>query len=186
MARTAGRSAEETKRMILASAARLIGKHGVAVSVAEIAEHARVSKGGLLYHFPSKEDLLQGLAADLMDQFRRDVEAAAAAEPEGTPGRIVRAYIRANFIHASDLSGLRDQIALAAHLMFEPGMQRAMEEDAERWRAVLYSDGVDPAAVRMIIAAADGSNSAPLWGAILDQSERRRLEADLIALTVRS
>ena len=65
-------------------------------------------------------------------------------------------------------------------------MQRAMEEDAERWRAVLYSDGVDPGTVRMIIAAADGSNSAPLWGAILDESERRRLEADLIALTARS
>ena len=67
MARTAGRSADETRRMILDAAARLIGRYGTAVPVAQIADAAQVSKGGLLYHFPSKEDLLTGLAAELME-----------------------------------------------------------------------------------------------------------------------
>lgn len=35
----------------------------------------------------------------------------------------------------------------------------------------------------MIIAATDGSNSAPLWGAVLNDTDRTTLEADLIALT---
>ncbi len=185
MARTAGRSADETRRMILDAAARLIGRYGTAVPVAQIADAAQVSKGGLLYHFPSKEDLLTGLAAELMERFRRDVELVAAEEAEGTPGRLARAYIRVNFVHASDFSGLRDQIALAAHLMFEPAMQRITQEDAERWRQDLHADGLDPAIVRMIIAASDGSTSAPLWGAVLSEADRRALESDLIALTHR-
>ena len=50
MARTAGRSADETRQLILTSAARLIGRHGTTVPVTDIAEAAGVSKGGLLYH----------------------------------------------------------------------------------------------------------------------------------------
>lgn len=37
----------------------------------------------------------------------------------------------------------------------------------------------------MVIAATDGSNSAPLWGAVLTDTDRNALEADLIALTQR-
>src|SRR5690349_13603621 len=97
MARTAGRSAAETRRLILDAAARLISRHGTAVPVSDIAEAAGVSKGGLLYHFPNKEELLSGLANHLMGQFRHDVEQVAAEEEEGTPGRLTRAYIRVSF-----------------------------------------------------------------------------------------
>ena len=37
----------------------------------------------------------------------------------------------------------------------------------------------------VVIAATDGSNSAPLWGAVLTEPDRTALEADLIALTQR-
>ncbi|MEU7993774.1 TetR family transcriptional regulator [Micromonospora sp. NPDC049060] len=185
MARTAGRSAAETRRLILDAAARLISRHGTAVPVSDIAEAAGVSKGGLLYHFPNKEELLGGLANHLMGQFRHDVEQVAAEEEEGTPGRLTRAYIRASFAHAGDLTGLRDHIALAAHLMFEPGLEALAQQDAQQWREALLDDGLEPTIVRMVIAAADGSNSAPLWGAILDDADRDQLEADLIALTYR-
>ena len=77
MARTAGRSADETRQLILTSAARLIGRHGTTVPVTDIAEAAGVSKGGLLYHFPNKETLLNGVATNLMTQFRSHVEQAA-------------------------------------------------------------------------------------------------------------
>ena len=80
MARTAGRSADETRQLILTSAARLIGRHGTTVPVTDIAEAAGVSKGGLLYHFPNKETLLNGVATNLMTQFRSHVEQAATAE----------------------------------------------------------------------------------------------------------
>lgn len=185
MARTAGRSADETKDLILTSAARLIGRHGTTVPVTDIAEAAGVSKGGLLYHFPNKETLLNGVATNLMTQFRSHVEQAATAEPEGVPGRLTRAYIRVSFAHAGDPNGLRDYIALAAHLMFEPALEELAQADAAQWRSALFEDGLDPAVTRMVIAATDGSNSAPLWGAVLTEPDRIALEADLIALTQR-
>ncbi len=161
MARTAGRSADETRQLILTSAARLIGRHGTTVPVTDIAEAAGVSKGGLLYHFPNKETLLNGVATNLMTQFRSHVEQAATAEPEGVPGRLTRAYIRVSFAHAGDPNGLRDYIALAAHLMFEPALEELAQADAAQWRSALFEDGLDPAITRTA------------------------LEADLIALTQR-
>lgn len=157
MARTAGRSADETRQLILTSAARLIGRHGTTVPVTDIAEAAGVSKGGLLYHFPNKETLLNGVATNLMTQFRSHVEQAATAEPEGVPGRLTRAYIRVSFAHAGDPNGLRDYIALAAHLMFEPALEELAQADAAQWRSALFEDGLDPAITRMVIAATDGS-----------------------------
>ncbi len=183
MARTAGRSADETRRMILDAAAQLIGRRGTTVPVTEVAEAAGVSKGGLLYHFPNKEALLTGLATDLMTRFREEIEQAAAAEPEGTPGRLARAYIRVGFIHARDPQGLRDYIALAAHLMFEPEMEALAQRDAAQWRTALSEDGLDPSVIRLIIAATDGANSAPLWGAVLDDTDRTALEEHLLDLT---
>ena len=144
MARTAGRSADETRQLILTSAARLIGRHGTTVPVTDIAEAAGVSKGGLLYHFPNKETLLNGVATNLMTQFRSHVEQAATAEPEGVPGRLTRAYIRVSFAHAGDPSGLRDYIALAAHLMFEPALEELAQADAAQWRSALFEDGPTP------------------------------------------
>ncbi|WP_238418998.1 TetR/AcrR family transcriptional regulator [Gordonia sp. 'Campus'] len=182
MARTTGRSPADTRRLILDAGARLIARRGTAVSVADIAAAAGVSKGGLLYHFPSKDDLLVDLSADLMARFRADVERAADEEEQG-PGRLTRAYIRASFADAKDSESLRDQIALAARLMYESGAEHVAQEDADRWRAALHDDGLDPAITRLIIAAADGSNTAPLWGAVLDDADRAALEADLLALT---
>lgn len=183
MARTAGRTAEATKQQVLDAAALLVSRHGTAASMTDIAATAGVSKGGLLYHYPSKQALLAGVATEVMDKFRRDVEQAASHELPGTPGRLTRAYIRVSFTHASDLPGLRDDIALAAHLMFEPGLEDIARADAAKWRQDLSQDGLDPAATRMIIAATDGANSAPLWGAVLSDADRDALESDLLDLT---
>lgn len=183
MARTAGRNAEDTRRQILDAAGNLFGVHGTGVSLADVARAAGVSKGGLLYHFPSKDELLAGLAHHLMAQFRADVEQAAQSEPEGTPGRLTRAYIRVCFAEASDVTNLQDYLALAVNLMVEPGLIELSRADAARWREDLFADGVDARAVRMIIAATDGSYASPLWGAVLSDEDRSALEADLLALT---
>ena len=82
MARTAGRSADETRQLILTSAARLIGRHGTTVPVTDIAEAAGVSKGGLLYHFASKEALETALLERMEQLAREDV---AEAFLEGVP-----------------------------------------------------------------------------------------------------
>ncbi|MDO4255115.1 MAG: TetR family transcriptional regulator [Kocuria sp.] len=183
MGRQAGRTAEQTKQEILQAASRVIARRGSNVAVSDICQVAGVSKGGLLYHFPNKEKLLAGVAAYSVEQFRGEVERYAAAEAEGTPGRLCRAYVRASFAVIRDSDGLRDSIALAAQLMYEPGLAGLVQQDADSWREVLMGDGLEPAVVRMIIAAADGSNIAPLWGAVLNEADVAALETELLEMT---
>ncbi|WP_218682724.1 TetR/AcrR family transcriptional regulator, partial [Microbacterium sp. BF1] len=56
------------------------GRHGTTVPVTDIAEAAGVSKGGLLYHFPNKETLLNGVATNLM--YERRSETGVVGEGE--------------------------------------------------------------------------------------------------------
>jgi AcrR family transcriptional regulator len=47
------------------------------VTLEAVAAEAGVSKGGLLYHFPTKDALLEALVQDWLDRFEADVEAEA-------------------------------------------------------------------------------------------------------------
>lgn len=185
MGRTAGRTAEDTRRTILDSAARVIGEKGTAVPVTAIAEEAGVSKGGLLYHFPSKEQLLIDVAMHLMRQFRDLVETFTATEPEGAKGRLTRGYIRASFSYTKDHTELQRHISLASSLMAEPGLEKIAQEEADRWRLELLNDGLLPATTRLIVSATDGATCAPLWGAVLSNDDQADLERQLIGLTRR-
>ena len=184
MGRTAGRSPEETRQGILDAATALIARRGISVSLTEIARAAGVSKGGLIYHFPSKEVLVHAGALALFERFRSAVEGAAADEPADEPGRLARAYIRVSFADASGSGDdLRELIAVAAQLMADDTVRDLADADGARWRADLAADGLPPAVVRMIVAATDGVSSAPLWGQILQADDRDALERELVAMT---
>ena len=182
MGRTAGRATDDTRRMILDAAMTLVARRGAGVTLADIAKAAGVSKGGLLYHFPTKDDLLQAGATDLFETFRTSVYEAAQAEPEGASGRLTRAYIRVSFADAAGDS-VREVIAVAAQLMSEQPIQEMSDADGRRWRDELKADGLEESTVRLIIAATDGVSSAPLWGTVLDEADRRDLERELLTMT---
>ena len=92
------RDAVRTRALLLAAAGRCIATRGASVSLDVIAREAGVSKGGLLHHFPTREDLLLALMQDLLDQFTaavdRELERERAAlspsepAPAGTLGRV--------------------------------------------------------------------------------------------------
>lgn len=60
----------------------LVDEVGVPATLDAVAAAAQVSKGGLLYHFPSKDALVEGLLARLRAQVDDDVAALRSA-PEG-------------------------------------------------------------------------------------------------------
>lgn len=182
MGRTAGRATDDTRRMILDAAMTLVARRGAGVTLADIAKAAGVSKGGLLYHFPTKDDLLRAGAIDLFETFRTRVYEAAQAEPMGVPGRLNRAYIRVSFADAVG-DGVREVIAVAAQLMTENPIQEMSDADGRRWRDELMADGLKGSSVRLIVAATDGVSSAPLWGTVLDDADRRDLERELLEMT---
>ena len=182
MPRKAGRNPEETRRALLDAAATVIRTRGVSASLDDIARAAGVSKGGLLYHFPAKDALVRTLTQDLLDEFRPAVQ--AAVDPADTaPGRLTRAYVRASLDTSYDEVAVRETIALIAQLISIPEIAELARADAERWERDLHADGLPADVVTLVVAAADGASTAPLWGAGIDVAAARKLEQQLLALT---
>lgn len=191
MGRTTGRTAAETRQQVLHAAAEVVAERGGSAGLEEIASRAQVTKGGLLYHFGSKETLLRAVAQQLLDEFADDVEAALTHEADDgeggspAPGRLTRAYARATLDSAADAERTRRATTLLVHLQTDPAVAAMMQADAERWRERLLADGIDPLVATLAIAAADGICMAPLYGdAPLVEDRGRVLEA-VLALTRR-
>lgn len=94
------------REMILKEAANVIGERGYnGFTIQELAQRCKLTNGGLLYHFGSKEQLLVSL---LQDRDRRDKEAvramvgllppskARAAVPMETVHKLLRAIVERN------------------------------------------------------------------------------------------
>lgn len=182
MGRIEGRSAGDTKRLILDATARTVRRDGLSATLDSVAAEAGVSKGGLLYHYASKAALLQAAATDLFESFRAAVF-AAVDDADTEPGRLTRAYIRVSFDDADDVSTMRDNVALAAHLMSEVDLEALAIADAERWRTDLADDGLPAATVRLVVTASDGASIGPLWGSVLHPGDMDLLREQLLDLT---
>ena len=142
-----------------------------------------MSKGGLIYHFASKDDLIRALADDLLQTFRDAVE--AACDPADTaPGRLARAYVRACLDTGQDERVLRESIALLAQLITIPAVAELARADAERWDRELQADGLPEDVLALVVSAADGASNASLWGGATVAAKLRRLEQQLIQLTL--
>jgi AcrR family transcriptional regulator len=191
MGRTTGRTAAETRQQVVRAAAEVVAERGGSAGLEEIASRAQVTKGGLLYHFGSKESLMHAVAQQLLDDFERDVETALAHEdddegrPAPVPGRLTRAYVRATLAAAADAERTRRSTTLLVHLQTDPAVAAMMQADAERWRERLLADGLDPLVATLAIAAADGICMAPLYGDAPLVDDRDRVLQAVLDLTRR-
>lgn len=183
MGRTSGRTADDTRRLVIDAASSVITQHGLSATLDDIARAAGVSKGGLIYHFGSKDALVEAVCADLIDGFRSAVE--AAVEPTETkPGRLTRGYIRASLDSTIDAGVIRDYIALTAQLLTSPQAAELIRNDSKRWAEELAADGLPPDVLTLVVAAADGASLAPMWGGLAGTQHYDDLRDRLITLTL--
>jgi AcrR family transcriptional regulator len=142
-----------TRMRILDAASTVLlrdGSHALTLEAA--AAEAGVSKGGLLYHFPSKAALLDGL----VERWIAGGDAEMAARADGSPGSWVRAYLE-----VSDLEGVSDarratDARLLAALAAEPERLDSVRRHYDEWQARAQDDGVDPVAATVARLAIDG------------------------------
>lgn len=145
---------------LLDAAEQVLVAHGAtALTLEATAAAAGVSKGGLLYHFPSKDRLLEGLVERAVGR----VDAAlAAAAAEGTPGAFTRAYLDVTIPAepAEAAAGLGDgerlAVALVATAALNPRLLAPLREAYARWQRRLEDDGIDPATATVVRLAVDG------------------------------
>ena len=177
------RDAERTRRALLDAAATALSTHGPSVSLDVVALQAGVSKGGLLHHFRSKDELFAGLAGEWMARFDDAVQ--THLDPaDAEPGRLCRAHIRAAF---DDTVTGDDQLwsdpAVLAALLAVPEVLRRARESGVRWRSELSVDGLHPDRVLLISRVLDGMWMTELLEGRTDLDERHRSRDILLALT---
>jgi AcrR family transcriptional regulator len=85
---------EAVRARLLDCAASLVVEEGLqTLTLEKVATLAGVSKGGLLYHYASKDALIAGLFAQVVEWFESRVDQMMAPDPE-TPARFSLAYLR--------------------------------------------------------------------------------------------
>jgi AcrR family transcriptional regulator len=171
---------------LLDAAEQVVARDGVGnLTLDVVAREAGVSKGGLLYHFPSKAALVTAIVERLAA--RCDGEHQCAMVKDGrTDGAFARAYL---VVRATQPDRHMQHIdtALLAAAGTDPRYLEPIRAQFEKWQARLDHDGVDPVTATIVRLAADGLALGDLLGLAVPTGERRRLLIDrLLAMTMPS
>jgi AcrR family transcriptional regulator len=171
------------REAILRAAERVVFEGGVsAMTLEAVAREASVSKGGLLYHFPSKEALISGMIERLIEGFRGVLGRELAREGGLASGQLARAYARASF--AEDRWYLEVSAGLLAAVAEDPALLDPLRrgfEDGQRW---VERDGIDPSVGTLVRLAADGLFFSEVFGFAPPEGQlRERVLEALLALT---
>jgi AcrR family transcriptional regulator len=105
-------SKQTSRDKILAAAGDLAREIGPGhLSLDAVARRAGVSKGGLLYNFPNKASLMQGLVEDYIDVFEHDLDLATR---DGKRGRqLFEAYVTLSEKECAEAGGQASGIVAA-------------------------------------------------------------------------
>ena len=167
---------------LLAAAELIVRRDGPArLTLEAVAAEAGVSKGGLLYHFPTKDALVSAMVERMLSSFDEALDLAMAQDPV-EPGRWTRAWVCASA--GSPGPSERDTAAgLLAAMATNPALAEPMRERYAQWRQRAERDGI-PAEDAMIVAlAADGLWMADLLGFSAPAGDdRRRIVARMLEI----
>ena len=171
---------------ILDAAEALVRGRGVAgLTIEAAAQGAGVSKGGLLYHFGTKEALLIAMLQRLGGILAEDVRAMIEGQTPG-PGRVARALLEWAFgDQADEINERCDRIAAVFLAAFhhDPALLDPVREIVSGVRAALAADGLRPGQGLSIMAAGDGLLMARIFGLYeLTREERKAMRKALAPL----
>lgn len=175
------------KEALLAAAYAVVeGKGGAALTLDAVAAEAGLSKGGVLYHFPTKEALIVAMIQEELDSTDRAVEAALAAESAAAggaprPGAFARAYVKASFaaLEATNC-GLGGLLAAIAN---DPAMLDGYRSRTRTWRGKFAADGLDPMIAEIVRLTTDSLFYSDLIDAAMPSREELPVvKAALLAL----
>lgn len=168
---------------LLRAAATLVAERGyAALTLDAVGVAAGVSKGGVLYHFPTKEALVAALLEEMTTAFEADQDAAHAADP-AAPGAWTRAYLTASSGSATDEPTQVASVALLAAVGYDPSLLEPIQTRYRAWVGRLDDDGLPGVDAHVVRLATDGLWAADLFGlAPPDPELRARLLARLAEL----
>ncbi|WP_106397937.1 TetR/AcrR family transcriptional regulator [Actinocorallia populi] len=148
---------------LLDAAESVLLEHGTqALTLNAVAERAGVSKGGLLYHFPTKEALVTALVDRVIAEFDALVE-------QYDQGSFTRAFVEATFAIIAAPEGERSERRWAAitAAAATPELAAPLRAAMDRWHRRDDAEDADPLTAMVVRLAAEG-----LWEVVAHGSGR--------------
>jgi AcrR family transcriptional regulator len=166
---------EDTPRKIaiLDAASSIVAEKGIFyLTLDAVAEKAGISKGGLLYHYRSKEVLVEKMVEHLASNYQSKIDNRATEDPE-EKGRWTRAYLDVTFkntYHNKDMHA-----GLLAAKAVNPNLLNPIHEAYSKWQYDIENDGLDPTMATIIRLATDGIWLADLFEINPIEDEQKEL-----------
>lgn len=164
-----------TRNKLLQAARQVAVECGVTkLTIEAVAREAGVSKGAVLYHFASKDQLLTALLEALLDGFDRLVVAEAGK------GEVswLQAYLRASF--PEQRAGyLQETTVIFAIASLRPELRGVVRSRFEQWHRKAAEEMADPVTAHLIRAAVDGLWYNEMFGLSLESDELQAVLAKL-------
>ncbi|GEM45181.1 TetR/AcrR family transcriptional regulator [Deinococcus cellulosilyticus] len=167
----------DTRSQILDAAYRLIQRSGAAsLTIEAVAKEAGLSKGGVLYHFSSKQKLIEGMLEASLSHFEQEMQ----KYPQEGAGAKTRAYVEATF----DSPAVPEiPSAIMAAIATDASYLRIYQDRYQIWQAELNQDGLSPERAMLLRLAADGLWMADIFGLSAPTGEaREKLRAEMLRL----
>lgn len=172
------RNPELTRKKILQATHRVLhaGGYLTRFSLDAVAEEAGVSKGGLLHHFGSKDELLEAAAQDAIERFEARI-AMRTMHGQQTAGAFTRAYIEVVLGEGHDQHAEFSPILLSYLRTAEAGTR------FDFWQRQSAQDGLNIPLATIIRLAVDGLiYTEMIDNAPVDEDFRQQLRKQLLAL----
>ncbi|SEN38041.1 DNA-binding transcriptional regulator, AcrR family [Mesobacillus persicus] len=146
---------------ILHAASKIVSERGIFnLTLEATAEEAGISKGGLLYHYPSKEALVKGMVDHLASNYREKIENNAKADPKDV-GKWTRAYVDVTFKNTYENKDMNS--GLLAAKAVNADLLNPIRDLYTEWQRDIENDGIDPVKATIIRLATDGIWLAELF-----------------------
>lgn len=168
-----------SRKKILAAAADLAREAGPgSLSLDAVAHRAGVSKGGLIYNFPTKAQLMQSLVEDYIEEFEAQLDEATRPKKGRPAESLLQAYFR---LSAAECSKPKPTASWIFSAMAEdPSFLEPMKAFSRRLLDRLTAESDDEESLLMAWLAVEGLRSLQLFQAdILTDEERAAIVAAL-------
>ncbi|MEP6563538.1 MAG: TetR/AcrR family transcriptional regulator [Mesorhizobium sp.] len=173
------RRANSRDRILAAAAdvARVTGPGSLSLDA--VASRAGVSKGGLLYNFPTKAKLMQGLVEDYLREFEAALETTGKAGVSGES--LLAAYIRLSAKDCDDTQPSASWIFSA--IAEDPDFMTPIKIFKQQLFERLKVETPDLKALLICFLAVEGLRSMNLFDSdVLSVDERRLLVSSLLQI----
>ncbi|WP_174614525.1 TetR/AcrR family transcriptional regulator [Virgibacillus ihumii] len=172
----------DTRHKILEAASNIVQQDGILdLTLEAAAEQAGVSKGGLLYHFPSKDALIEGMVQHLMEGYAANMK-KEADQDTAEKGRWTRAFIKETFLQSTPSKNMDAGLMAAAAI--NPDLLKPIQDAYEKWQDNIENDGLNPVNATVLRLAVDGLWFSEIFGlAPLEKRQRELVLERLIQLT---